>query len=216
MKKTILVLLALTMLLTAAGCGPFGKTSSVTTGTKEIESCKTIGDVLALKGAEEDQHGYMNDEYYYVFILNETYYRVTAALTEEASDALRDLDYFDDEYDAKYDAIISPLSIVKYENLSERIPSREKLNKLVGKTGGELVDGGWYAYIYNSGSAIVWMDFDPFSYIVTFDGTIEYDPDDETFDIDEAIRDLKVKSLEFDELGDATDPAWEEEYKWIW
>ncbi len=214
MKKAILVLLALVLLLAAAGCGK--SKISYTPGTKAIESCKTLADVIALKGAEEEQRGYGDDEYYYVFTLDDTYYRVTAAMPEDAYDALWNLDYFDEEYDTKYNAIISPFRITKYENLSERIPSQDKLNKLVGKTGEELLEAGWYAYYYNNGSTMVWMDFDPFSYVVTFDQTIEYDPDDEDFDIDEAIAPLKVKSIEFDELGDATDPAWEEEYKWIW
>ena len=128
MRKAILVLLALVLLLSAVGCGK-PKTSYVT-GTKAIESCKTVGEAAALKGAEEEQHGYLNNEYYYVFTLDNTYYRVTAAMPEEAYDALWDLDYFDEEYDAKYSAIVAPFQITKYENLSERIPTQEKLDEL--------------------------------------------------------------------------------------
>ena len=211
MKKTILILLAFVLLLSAVGCGK--KDPSPEDGMKELEACRTLGEVLALSGVEESRSSSDEETYVYAFKRGGTYYRVTAAMTEEANDALWDIEFFDEEYEKKCNAIISPLTIIKYENLSERIPSKEKINAWGGRTGGDMLDAEWYWSFYNLDTMEFTMEYAPFSYKVVFDGTIEYDGDDEDFDVEAAIRPLTIKSIEFEGLGDATDPEFEKEFK---
>ena len=54
------------------------------------------------------------------------------------------------------------------------------------------------------------MDYGPFAYSVVFEGEI---PEEkwENFDDTEDIKDLKIKSVEFANFGDATDIETEEE-----
>ena len=85
------------------------------------------------------------------------------------------------------------------ENLSEKMPSEDDLKKYVGKTGGDLLDEGWTTGSFDSYEAKIWMYYELFSYIVVFDGEIEYSDD---LNIEAAIRDLKVKSVTLDGLGD--------------
>ncbi len=211
MKKIILILLAL-VLLSAAGCGK--PKTSAGDGMKEIEACKTIGDVLALSDVEESQYGCDEESYVCAFKRGGEYYRVTAAMTEGAYDAIWEIEFFDEEYEKKYNAIVSPLPIIKYENLSERIPTQEKMNEWIGKTGGDMIDADWYWSSYNLDTMEFTMDYAPFAYTVVFDGTIEDGEDDEDFDVEEAIRPLTIKSVEFCGLGDATFPELEEENGW--
>ena len=211
MKKTILILLAFVLLLSAVGCGK--KEPSPEEGMKELEACKTLGEVLALSDVEQSQSSSDDVTYVYAFKRGGAYYRVTAAMTEEANDALWDIEFFDEEYEKKCNEIISPLTIIKYENLSERIPSQEKIRAWVGRTGGDMLDAEWYWSSYNLDTMEFTMEYAPFSYSVTFDGTIEYDENDENFDVEEAIRNLTIKSIEFEGLGDATDPEYEKEFK---
>ena len=49
----------------------------------------------------------------------------------------------------------------------------------------------------------VWMCCGPFEYTVIFDGTTDKQNSDD-FDIEEETKDMKVKSVKFSALGDAT------------
>ena len=70
MKKRLSVVLALMMSLTMlVGCGQSGSDGSEAPAaqtTEAIESCKTIGDVLALDGTENTQSASYEDTYVYV------------------------------------------------------------------------------------------------------------------------------------------------------
>ena len=198
MKKIVSIILALMMSsLILAGCG---KTDSA----GSADSWKTMGDVIALD-SETTQSAIYTDTYVYVFELNGTYYRATAALSEEISAALWDLDFSDEDYDTKYAELVKPLAIDKIEELNDQILSEDEMDALVGKTGQELLDDGWSSgYGYNLESMEFWMNYGPFNYTVVFDGEVA-EEDYEDFDDEEDIKDMVVKSVAFVGLGDATD-----------
>ena len=84
--------------------------------------------------------------------------------------------------------------------------SQEELDKLVGKTGQELLDTGWSdGYGYNLEEMEFWLDYGPFSYAVVFDDPVP-ESEYETFDTETGIKDRHVVSAKFFMLGNgATD-----------
>ena len=201
MNKTASIVLAFVMAtLMLAGCSNAGVSSPAS-----VDACKTIGELRAL-GNETEQSAYYDDVYVYVFEKDGTYYRASAALSEETSSALWDLDILADDYDAKYDELINPLEITDLEELNNQILIESDLAALVGKTGQELLDDGWSSgYGYNLETMEFWMDYGPFSYTVIFDGEVAEDAY-EDFDDEEGIKDFTVKSITFLSLGNnATD-----------
>lgn len=199
MKKVVSIVLAVLMAtLMLAGCGNTDSGSAVS-----VDSCKTIGELRALDAGEE-QSAYYEDVYVYAFAIDGKYYRAISNLSEETSAALWNLDFSDEDYDAKYDELVNPLAIDKLEELNSQILIQEDLDALVGKTGQELLDAGWTAgYGYNLDSMEFWMAYGPFYYTVTFDGEIA-EEDVEDFEVEEGIVDFTVKSVSFLSLGDAT------------
>ena len=205
MKKISLFLALVLALSLLAGCGQSGGESASDTpeaaaGTSDIDSLKTIGDVLALEGAEFRQSAAYDNVFIYVFDLDGTIYRVFAPMSDDVFTAIMDLEY-DEDHDAKFNELVSPLEIDRCENLSEQIPPQEELDKLVGKTGADLLDDGWSCSGYMLDTMEFWMDYGMFEYTVAFDGSLEMSDD---FDEYEAIRPLTVKSVVYSDLGNAT------------
>jgi len=211
MKRCLAIMLTLILAVSLlTGCG--GKSGGGAAGTTEEtfspDSLKTMADVIALgetvKEQDEDfncQTASVEGKLAYVFNYKGTYYRVIADMPKDVFDASMDLDYSDENYEQKYNELISPLEIRSCENLSELIPPQEELDKLVGKTGEDLLNDGWYSSGYNLDEMEFYLNKDPFLYNVVFDGKLELTDD---FDETEAIKPLKVKSVEFSGLGDAS------------
>ncbi|MCR4962400.1 MAG: hypothetical protein K6B40_00810 [Firmicutes bacterium] len=206
MKKTMLILLAIfTAALLLAGCGHTGGDSA---GGGEnqgasVDSLKTIGDILAL-GIENQQYTCYEDAVIYAFELDGVYYRARADISPETFEAVMALDYSDEQYNEKYNALEAPLPIRQIEDLSRQILSRDQLDALRGKTGQDLLDEGWYSSGHNLETMEFWMNYGPFLYNIAFDGHVD-EADYESFDDETDILDLTVKSAEFLALGDATD-----------
>ena len=171
MKKVVSIVLAFMMAsLLLAGCANGGNAGSG--AAVSVESCKTIGELRALE-SETEQSAYYEAIYVYAFEQDGTYYRAIATLDEETSEALWALDFSDEDYDAKYDALVNPLAIDKLEELNSQLLTQEEMDALVGKTGQELLDDGWYnSNGYNLDSMEFWMGYGPFVYTVTFDGEV--------------------------------------------
>ena len=211
-KRTISTVLVLLMVLALAGCGSnnggdsgSGGSGSGGSGAEvSLDSLKTMGDAFALE-TEEDQWAVYEGKVVYAFKAGDTYYRVRASIPEDEQQAYWDIEFDDEEAEAKQHAIIDPLEIEQVENLSEQMLTQDELNALVGKTGQELVDEGWeYTGSYNLVDMLVWMTYGPFEYSITFDGSTD-EPNNDDFDIEATTQNMKVKSAEFSMLGDATD-----------
>lgn len=199
---SILTILLMSAFMFAA-CGSNRSDDSTPGKELSIDTIKTIGDAFALDHEEDSQYAVSEGKVVFAFKIDDAYYRVIADISEEDQQAYMDIEFDDEDYDAKQHAIIDPLEITKIENLNEQMLSRDELDDLVGKTGKELVDEGWnYQGSYDLDAMEVWMDYGPFDYSVRFEGGGLENSDD--FDIEEATRDMKVKSAEFSALGDAT------------
>ena len=82
--------------------------------------------------------------------------------------------------------------------------SEEDLDALKGKTGAELVKDGWtYNGSFDLENMEFWMDKGPFQYTVVFDGSAD-GANAENYDAEAETKDMKVKSVKFSMLGDAT------------
>ena len=208
-NKTMSLLLVLFMMLFAlAGCGGGERTDSAAnndnTNSKPIaiDEIKTIGDAFEV-APEDNQWAVYDNKVVFALRSGESYYRFIADISEADQQAYMDIDYSDQDFEAKQHAIVDPLVITKTEELTDQILSQEELDALIGKTGKELADDGWtYQGSYNLEDMEVWMDKGPFEYSVKFDGKIAENTDD--LDIAEATKDMKVVAVDFIGFSDAT------------
>ena len=111
-----------------------------------------------------------------------------------------DISYEDPDRDAKRRDLLKDLTVEKIENISDKELSEEQLRALVGKTGKELTDAGWVLWGCKYDEMLFDLDYDCFSYEVTFEGEVnrsdEVDPS--------VIADLVVKEVVCIGLGDTT------------
>lgn len=209
MKK---VMAAAMSVLLLAGCGAKNnapanqpaETAQASNASVDVTSFKTIGDIFAAN-PDERERGNTEDTYFIVFDLNGTLYRAYADLTKDVSDQLMALEFDDPKYEEKHRAIASALEIRQLDNLTEMIPSQDELDKLIGKTGQELIDDGWTeGFGYNLADMDVYMNHGPFSYIVRFEKDKDYQNTDD-FDIIATIAPLKVISVTYDGIGNGSE-----------
>lgn len=208
MKKALSVILSLILAISVfAACG---KTESddietVTSGNTavDVSSFKTIGDILNTDGAEYNQSATYEGYYIYVFKLDGSYYRAVCTEVDEAvTDAIFELDMSAEDYDEQYKKLASSIEINRVEKLDDEIIPQDELDKLVGKTGEELINDGWsIGSSYDLADLEFAMNKGAFEYTVMFDGKVD-NYDDFTED---DIKAFTVKSVEFSGIGDATD-----------
>ncbi len=203
-KMMLSALLAALLLFACIGCqnsAPSAASASAQASADALPSYATIGDLQADQKVDHSQWAYSSEYYVEVFIQNGVSYRAIAALPEGLDDQLFELDWEDPEHDQKQAALLAPVAIERIENLTALIPPQEELDKLVGKTGKDLLDDGWNTGGYNLNDMEFWMSKGPFTYSVIFEGKLEGSED---FDDYEAIQPLTVKSVTFSNIGDAT------------
>ncbi|MBQ7432651.1 MAG: hypothetical protein IJV50_04195 [Lachnospiraceae bacterium] len=163
----------------------------------DLESVTTLGELLGLPDYGSAAY---EDTYVYAFEQDGIFYRAIAQSSPEVLDEIFQLDWEDADYDTKKNELISSLEVLQIENLSEMIPDQSELDNWIGKTGQELFDEGWTNSGWNLDTMEFYMDYGPFAYIVTFDGSVENYEDFE----EEDMNPLVVTSVLYDGLGDAT------------
>lgn len=228
MKKTLLILLCGVLILTSlAGCSgkadPAGNASEASPASSgesaaaqdskdagqgfDILSLKTLQDLLDLEQSGRVTYvgnGAVGQYYVRSFTADDILYRVILKLTDEVYDEFWAVDYSEDGYEAKELAILGPVPIIRYENLSAIELSEEEIQKLVGGPGSELVDRGWQCWGYNFETKELRMDDRAFSYYVTYEGDVDQAAADMD-DPQEAIRPVTITSIAPEGYGDTTD-----------
>jgi len=211
MKKKLIAVLTAGLLLVGCGnsTGNSGNSSNsetpaaVSSGV-DTASFKTMSDIFALN-PEEKERGFMDTDFYYVFELDGVIYRARGILTPEQTDQIFDLEFDDPDYETKYREITGPVVIEQFENLTEMIPPQEELDRYVGKTGQDLLDDGWTeGYGYNLDDMEFWLYKGPFAYNVVFESDQKYENTDD-FDVWKTIAPLKIKSVTYKGLGNASE-----------
>ena len=170
----------------------------------KLADMKTVGDLF--KNVAEQQSMTMDGIYVYAFELGGSYYRAVAEMPTETFDAYMALDFSDEQYDEKAQALLGDLAITRIEDLNQAVPTQEQLDALVGKTFGELLEDGWMFDGYNFEEMIFTGNHDISMYELTMEGEAPADYADFT---DEDLADLKVVSAKYCGLGDLTNMDYE-------
>ena len=216
MKKLLSCMaVVLTAAFVLAGCGSLSNqgtevpepdtddTSGTGAAAVSVDSLETIGDIIELD-PEELQSAVYDENVVYAFKLDDIYYRAIATISKEDAEAYININFDDEDFEEQQKEIVAPLKIDKMENLSDQILSQEELDAFVGKTGKEMVEEGWsYQGSYMLDEMSFDMDNGPFTYAVVFDGKID-EKDYEDYDAESGTADMKVKSVTFSSIGDAT------------
>ena len=199
MKKNHILPLLLAGLMTLAltACGGTAPAPQA----PDVGSLSTLGDALAVD--TEYYHSTWDEEHYvYVFDYNGAPTRVVADLTEELSQQIDDSLF--SEGGGGEDAVrelLSPLPLTQIEDLSLGIPDQAELDKLVGKTGQELLDDGYeiWGSSIDGPHASYTLAKGLFQYEVTF----EDDPSlEDAEDTDAAMAGLTVAAVAYDGVSD--------------
>ena len=205
MRSIIKTLLCLTMtaclLCALAACGSSQKeTAQAPTADAQAPAFTTMADVFPY---ESMNSGFSETKYVYAFEKDGVVYRAVAELPANVSETIWNLDFFDEKYDEKVREAVAPLPIAELENLTERIPAQAELDALIGKTGQELKDEGWTISAWQLDDMEFTLDHGPFAYTVFMEG--DYTPNENyDFDEDADFGPLKVKSITYYGIGDAT------------
>ncbi len=209
--KKILALLCLTALILTAltACGSAGTGAQETAAPASAESVdpesfKVMEDVYALveKTGCDHEESYSDTRYAYAFEANGSTYRVWVDLPQDVSEKLWAIDWSDTK-DQEVRELMGPMEFTGMENISEKIPSQQEMDALVGKKGGELFEEGWTYWYYNLEDMEAGLTHGPFNFMVRFayDGEPMINSDD--FDFYAEFEDLTVESVTFDSIDSA-------------
>ena len=190
MKKLLILLCAVLLL-----CGCAEQTAVQPDTAADSEPIATLGSVLG-KGAEIYASAYNEDRYVCVFGKDGAMLRAVARLTPEAYQALRD--------GSESAELLAAMETESVEDLTAAMPRQAELDRLVGKTGGELLDDGWEIVghtIYNDfmSSTVFYLVKGFYSYTVQFDETVSVD---ENFSEADAMRPLTIASVTCDGVSE--------------
>ena len=146
---------------------------------------------------EDPSFCYDEKSFVCVIPINGRYVRVVADIDDATKDKLSQLDFNDEDYDAKQTEALCGLTIKSAKDITDEKLSDADVLNLVGKTGQELIDDGFVFesyYMYGGDTTGANMAKGNFSYGLTFDVSIS---EDETEDEGAAIMDAKVTEAQF-------------------
>ena len=155
----------------AAGDNP-ANAEAAALPTEETPEYATFYDLLDDPTVTREQSAYDGKGHYVcVYEKNGIYYRAIAmSASEKTMDALFALEWDAPDRDKQERELLGPIVIDIIENLSEQIPPQSELDKLIGKTGKELLADGWMTSgCYDLEEMVFGMDKGMFSYDVSFE-----------------------------------------------
>lgn len=210
MKSSTKILAALALVLALAlvplaACGGQTADNGDATGTEDaatavdISGWKILADAYA---ATEESKASGYDDTYYVTVLagNDRYYRVVAEADTAVLDQTNELDFFAEDYNEQYNAIVGALNIISAEDITDQLIA-ENDPAYVGKTGQELIDAGFVfvGYMgYGGDETYGTFDKDSFEYEITFGVSISDDTDEGA-----AIMDVPSTAIQMVSASDA-------------
>ncbi|MBP3891156.1 MAG: hypothetical protein J6D29_03200 [Solobacterium sp.] len=182
------------------GCGS-NSNNAQPSGSVDVSNVKTLGDAMALEG-DSSSSTWDENYFYYETSPSGVPMLFIAKSSKEVSDQI-DEAFGEPDVDV-YERIMeiaAPLEIVKIVDLSKDIPSQEELDKLIGKTGADLLaDGFWPGggYQYLDNSTMFYLNKGAYQYEVEFNEKLERDDD---MNEEEAIKPLTVKKVTYSGLS---------------
>ncbi|MBR3391530.1 MAG: hypothetical protein IKG74_02585 [Firmicutes bacterium] len=196
MKKILLPLAALMLLFALAACGGAPEPA-------EPGELATLADALSVE-SDLSQLSMDGEHFVYVFDYYGTPTRVVANMTEELYEAASDV-FMNDDSDEKLLEIVGQLPLESVEDLTLNIPDQAELDKLIGKTGQELLDEGYEIWGYYSDGEELYFNLEKgdYAYLATFN---EDTPIKETSSYQDNMSFRTLKSLVYEGIGSgATD-----------
>lgn len=208
------------MLCLALAAGPLAACSGQQTAQSgaateqavvDPSSWKTIGDVFALLDTHEDAQraaGYDSNYYVCAFNVGDSYYRVVAKMEPQVDEKINNADWSRDDVPDQIDEAVRTLVVESATDITGDVVSQAELDKLVGKTGKQLVDAGFAFDMYemmgeNQTQATFSKGY--FSYTFTFDIGV---PEDKDQDEGASIMGAATTGVElYGVSNDASDPT---------
>lgn len=176
-----------------------GRMRKPPTGNPDSATWKTLGDAFA---AAEADPSYGYDEHAYVAVVpagGRSIY-VTARMTTEAYGAAGKIRFTDTDSIDGIEAALSGLEITKAEDITDKVIPQADLEKLIGKSGKDLMDDG-YRFVsysaYGGDSTTATFDKGYYGYEITFSKKL---PEGANPDGDEGatVRDATITGVRSD------------------
>ena len=209
MKKLIVLAISAMTVTCLCACGGGTQASSTASGasgdTASTPEFATLGEALSAENTEH-QAQWNDDQYVYVYQNGDQAYRVVAEMTPEVAEALEKVEFGEDGADEKVLEVLKDQKVTKVEDLTQGIPAQEELDKMIGKTGKELVLDEGYELVGNSYfDNTVQGTFSKGLYTYTAEMN-EQPKNPDNFNGDVEILDMTVKSFTYAGISDmATD-----------
>lgn len=152
----------------------------------------TLGDIFA-SDCTDFISVYSATHYTCAFNCNGTCYRVVADLPQGMYESLSEAELGDRD---KVQELLGPLAVTQQDIIAESVPTQERLDELVGKSGKDLTAEGFVfdGLVVNGDQTDCSATKGAFSYMVTFDQPVE---DEGTTDYAGAVKNLTVASVSF-------------------
>jgi len=216
-RAAVAAALALTLLavpLTACGgqAAQSGAASSAAgqsqTASIDVSSWKTLGDALAYDNGESNTAGWNEERYITVFNTTGPVVRVVAKMDSGTYEKLSALDASKEDFNEKFLEAVGGLPLESAEDLTDQKVTQDELNAYVGKTGRDLVDGGFTFesyWMYGGDETGAVMAKGPLAYNVTFDVSV---PEDKTQDGGASMMGAAITEIVYAGAArDATNPS---------
>lgn len=169
MKKFVSVLVSLIIVLALNGCG-----------AEKTPPQQNLITQLADEGYEYTMTSVTEESWKGVMEKDGQYLLVTAAMTPALYEDYNNIG-FEDDYDAQMLAFLGSLKDVTSEDITDRVPTQEELDRYIGMTMGELEEDGYEqtGYLGDEGLYSFFYDSDSYCLLVDpIEGTLIEDMDD--------------------------------------
>ena len=159
----------------------------------------TIGELYDLTGDDKNALMAIYDDLLLMIAGRDgRWYQFSATVSQELMDQVDALDFMDDDYEEKYNALFADLEIEDCIDFTDELISAEEWNSYAGKTIGDLVNDGFEVtgYSFWEQSNCIYADKDGMTYMIEVDPTEGFDTEGE-FEYED-LYGFIVKGGEFD------------------
>ncbi len=184
-----------------------GSSAPAAQETIDISSWKTLGDALDVQ-TESMSAGWDENYYVCVFKAGDSLVHIVAKMDPDAKARMDEVDWTSEDADDQVKEAIGNIELVSAEDITDQVLSQDELDKLVGKTGQDLVDEGWtFAnyFMYGGEETAATFENGVLAYSFTFDVTT---PEEATEDGGASVMGATITEAEFQGAADsAMDPT---------
>lgn len=159
---------------------------------------KTFGEIIDRKEEGEIlDYTIMNGELLMFDEVNGRQLQFSSVLDDETLEAFNNLDYGDEEYDAKANALLMDIEIEDCVDYTEILPTQDELDSYIGRQVLDLVEDGFEVtgYGFSEDKNVIFLDKNMMSYTAKVQLSEDFEVDSE-FEYD-AFYDFIVEGIQF-------------------